>query len=83
MTVEKVMELRKAQKQFWANWKKISTKANALNEKNETNYSWQYYEGLEGVGNPSIYPEATNYELAKFVIEGVELSEEILYILNY
>lgn len=83
MNVEKAMELRKAQKQFWANWKKIASETSAKNTQNETNYSWQYFEGLEGVGNPSIYPEATNYEIAKFVIEGVEPSEEIQYILNY
>ena len=80
MNIEKAMELRQAQKQFWANWKKIAAATVAKNAQNETNYSWQHYAGLEGVGNPSIYPEATNYEIARFIIEGAEPSEEILYI---
>jgi len=83
INVEISMELRAAQKKFWANWKKISAKTNALNEKNGDCYSWQYYAGLEGVGNPSIYPEVTNYIIARNIMEGIELPEEISFILNY
>lgn len=83
INVEMAMELRSTQKKFWANWKKINSKTNALNEKNNDCCSWQHYNGLEGVGNPSIYPEVTNYQIAKYVVEGVEPSEEILYILKY
>jgi hypothetical protein len=82
ISLEKAKELRNAQKKFWANWKKIEKETNETNEKNQDNLSWQYYEGLEGVGDPSFYPEVTNYEIAKHIIEGIEPSEEILYILK-
>jgi glyoxylate carboligase len=83
INVEMAMGIRAAQKQFWKNWKKIQAATDAANEQNENNYSWQHYAGLEGVGNPSIYPEVTNYIIAKNIIEGFELPEEISFILNY
>ena len=83
INVELALELRNAQKKFWANWKQINAATAELNAANDATYSWQYYAGLEGVGNPAIFPEVTNYQIAQYVIEGVEPSEDINYILNY
>ena len=82
ISTEKAMELRKAQKKFWANWKKVQAYTDAQNKNAGECYSWGYYYGFDSVANFGIFPEITNYNIAKFIIEGEEMEDAQMFILN-
>ena len=69
MRYSKAKEIRIDIKKFWKNYRAIKALEERKNLENGQAYAWQHYLGGKGMGDYSLFPEITNWQLIDYLLE--------------